>query len=164
MQHKNGNRRQEDATAHPSKYPQGHFAEKACRGCSVLFQPIAPSHLYCSQVCADTAHATAYLKRNYGITWNDYTVMLDRQHGVCAICCREGFVMGPSHKVKLVVDHCHRTGRIRGLLCHNCNRALGLLQDNTEAIGRARRYLEGATTIPAGSTPKRAEAHDTPCG
>ena len=62
--------------------------------------------------------------------------------------------MAEHHKMKLVVDHCHATGTVRGLLCHNCNRALGLLHDNTEVLLNAIKYLEGATTIPQGSTLK----------
>lgn len=64
------------------------------------------------------------------------------------------------HKSKLVVDHCHDTGIVRGLLCHNCNRALGLFKDKIEVLKNAIKYLEGATTIPSGSTPKRVEARD----
>lgn len=56
--------------------------------------------------------------------------------------------MKPSHKLKLVVDHCHSSGEVRGLLCHNCNRALGLFKDSRENLLNAVEYLEGATTIP----------------
>jgi hypothetical protein len=62
------------------------------------------------------------------------------------------------HSCKLVVDHCHTGGQVRGLLCHNCNRALGLLQDSVPALKAAVKYLQGATTIPSGSRLKRAEA------
>ena len=68
--------------------------------------------------------------------------MLSAQNELCAICNGEGFLMDPSHKVKLVVDHCHTSGKVRGLLCHNCNRALGLLQDDIGSIQRALKYLE----------------------
>ena len=56
--------------------------------------------------------------------------------------------MAEHHKSKLVVDHCHATGKVRGLLCHNCNRALGLLKDKISVLKNAIQYLEGATTIP----------------
>ena len=57
------------------------------------------------------------------------------------------------HNVKLNVDHCHITNKVRGLLCHDCNRALGLLKDNTSILSSAINYLqESATTIPIGST------------
>jgi hypothetical protein len=55
--------------------------------------------------------------------------------------------MNGNAMTNFVVDHCHATGKVRGLLCHNCNRALGLMQDNIENIKRAADYLEGATTI-----------------
>lgn len=58
----------------------------------------------------------------------------------------------------LVVDHDHNTGVVRGLLCHNCNRALGLLQDNPETLEVAIAYLKSVTTIPKGSTTKQLEA------
>jgi hypothetical protein len=56
--------------------------------------------------------------RDLGVTDAEYVTMLAAQHGVCAIC-------GNTPKTRrLDVDHDHRTGRIRGLLCHRCNRAL----------------------------------------
>lgn len=60
--------------------------------------------------------------------------MLDEQNGVCAIC---------KFKPKTVfhVDHCHSTGKVRGLLCINCNMALGLLKDNKMFLSQAIDYL-----------------------
>jgi len=77
----------------------------------------------------------------------------------CRICGSEGFVISRNGKAKLAVDHNHLTGEVRGLLCHNCNRALGLFGDNPDIIRKAVEYLEGATTIPQGSTDKCLEAH-----
>ena len=78
--------------------------------------------------------------------------MFEDQDHKCLICFSEGFKLNPKSKMDLVVDHDHATGKVRGLLCHNCNRALGLLQDSLPAIKNALLYLEGATTIPIGST------------
>ena len=148
------NRPQQEMTATPDKYPQGSFKDKPCKTCGNMFSPKAPSHLHCSQECADTSLNNRYLLRTYGITWQQYTDMLEQQQHVCAICGGEGFVMKEHHKMKLVVDHCHTTGVVRGLLCHNCNRALGLLKDSRESLTNAMHYLSGATTIPKGSTLK----------
>lgn len=155
----NHNTRQSEMTADPQKYPQGSFKSKPCRVCGTVFSPKAPSHLLCSQACVDRQHTDRYLSRTYGITLADFEVLHEAQGGKCAICKGPGFLMREHHKTPLVVDHCHTTGLVRGLLCHNCNRALGLLQDDIESLRRALIYLEGATTIPEGSKPKRAEAH-----
>ena len=89
-----------------------------------------------------------YLQRNYRITLRQYEDLRQKQAGLCAICGSEGFVMTSHHKMKLVVDHCHASGQVRGLLCHNCNRALGLLKDSDEVLQRAIDYLRTTTTTP----------------
>ena len=75
------------------------------------------------------------LKNKYGITLDQYEAMYNQQHGLCAICFRISDRL-------LVVDHDHTTGHIRGLLCHNCNIALGLLQDSTDVLLSAIAYLK----------------------
>jgi hypothetical protein len=70
----------------------------------------------------------------------------------CKECGGKGFLMRDTHKSYLVIDHCHSSGVIRGLLCHNCNRALGLLQDDVSYLEKAISYLKRAETIPYGST------------
>ncbi|MGV5033770.1 endonuclease VII domain-containing protein [Streptomyces sp. NRAIS4] len=60
--------------------------------------------------------------------------MIASQRGLCAIC----LAASPAH-----VDHCHKTGRVRGVLCFNCNSAIGKLGDNPDAVRRAAAYLEG---------------------
>ena len=132
-----------EQTATPSKYPQGYFKDKPCKECGSCFTPKAPSEMYCSDNCKDRGLTTAYLKRNYGITLSLYEKIHTEQGGRCKLCGGEGFLMDiKRHSVKLVVDHCHETGKVRGLLCHNCNRALGLLKDNTETLERAIAYLK----------------------
>jgi hypothetical protein len=56
--------------------------------------------------------------------------------------------MASHHKMKLVVDHCHASGSVRGLLCHNCNRALGLPKDSDEVLQRAISHLREAIARP----------------
>lgn len=136
------NKRWEDQTGTPDKYPQGYFKPKPCRLCETVFTPKSPSNLYCSQYCSDHSVTSAYLKRTYGISYDQYLEMLHEQGHVCKLCSGEGFLMAEHHKLKLVVDHCHRTGKVRGLLCHNCNRALGLLQDDPATILAAFEYLK----------------------
>lgn len=74
------------------------------------------------------------IKKRYGITIEEYDAMLERQSGVCAICKK--------HRGKrLSVDHCHTTGKVRGLLCNQCNLALGKFEDNIDALKAAVEYL-----------------------
>jgi len=132
-------------TADPSKYPQGKFKDKPCRKCGTTFSPKAPSELYCSDPCRVTALNDRYLERTYGITWDDYERMLEEQEHKCKLCGSEGFLMDEKrHSMKLVVDHCHEGGQVRGLLCHNCNRALGLLKDDVDTLQKAIDYLGGS--------------------
>lgn len=141
-------KQQNEMTGDPSKYPQGYFKEKPCRECGEVFQPCAPSHLYCSQDCANKGVSRNYLMKNYKISLEQFLHLYEKQNGLCAICKTEGFKMVETAKLKIVLDHCHDTGKVRGFLCHNCNRALGLLKDSVENLKSAISYLEGATTIP----------------
>jgi hypothetical protein len=146
----------------PEDWPQKWFNKKRCKYCTREYEPQSPCNLYCSIECSSAGKTSAYLKRTYNITINHYEKLLREQNNLCRICGGEGFFMKSHHKLKLVVDHCHRTGIIRGLLCHNCNRGIGLLQDSPTILLAAKEYLEGATTISKESTLKRVEAPDTP--
>lgn len=75
------------------------------------------------------------LKSLFGLTPEEWQKINDSQGGVCAIC------KGVSDKA-LCVDHSHKTGKVRGLLCGKCNRALGLLQDSPEITLSATEYLK----------------------
>lgn len=79
------------------------------------------------------------LKR-YGLTPEDYNRMVEDQGGNCAICLREG-VLDPGSLMRLGVDHNHRTGKVRGLLCRPCNRAIGIFGDDAAVLDRAAAYL-----------------------
>ena len=76
------------------------------------------------------------LKTRYGITVQEREEMLRTHGGVCWICGSE------PHPVQgLAVDHCHATGRVRGMLCHSCNKALGFFKDDPALLRRAADYL-----------------------
>lgn len=78
------------------------------------------------------------VKSMYGMEPKDYILLHQKQDGKCAICFEE-----PSTQRGLHLDHCHETGAIRGLLCHNCNVALGCFKDNPALLMRAIKYLGG---------------------
>jgi hypothetical protein len=75
----------------------------------------------------------------YRLTVEEYEKILAFQHGVCAGCS------APPRGTRLAVDHDHKTGRIRGLLCWLCNRAIGLLRDNAKAATKLGAYLNSPT-------------------
>ena len=78
--------------------------------------------------------------RAYGISQPEFDKAYKRQKGKCAICFKDD-QPGDRHG-KLLVDHCHKTGRFRGLVCRSCNMALGYL-DNKNWLDRATRYVGG---------------------
>lgn len=83
-------------------------------------------------------HRAQRLKCMYGLSQDEYEAMLLKQKGLCAICG------GKCRHENLSVDHCHATGAVRGLLCENCNRGLGLMMDSPELLRLAASYLEEA--------------------
>ena len=85
------------------------------------------------------------LRYNYGITLEEYNTLLSNQDGKCATCGTTepgGRKSGRGGGTNVFVDHCHDTGKVRGLLCHSCNRAMGLLGDNVSVIESMIKYLE----------------------
>jgi Recombination endonuclease VII len=96
---------------------------------------------------------TAQLRR-YGISPAEYDALLEKQGGACAICRKRS-------KGRLCVDHCHVTGMVRGLLCNECNGALGYLKDDQASLVAALAYLGALPRDGPGSAAQRALAvHD----
>ena len=91
-----------------------------------------------------TAEYNGHLKRNYNITLDVYNEMLKEQDHKCAICQNEETKIDPHTKKpsRLAVDHCHKTGKVRGLLCFMCNYAIGKFKDNITYLKRAIEYLK----------------------
>jgi hypothetical protein len=84
------------------------------------------------KVCRNAALRNRQLQKAYGITSRDYAEMAQKQNYLCAIC---------DENEKLVVDHDHKTGRVRGLLCIRCNGGLGLIFERVP-LNRIQSYLK----------------------
>jgi hypothetical protein len=100
----------------------------------------------CKDCCKEHYHNTGYmhrqkelvLKRRYHLTLDMYEDMVLSQGDSCAIC-KDG-------TSKLNVDHNHTTGKVRGLLCHSCNLAIGLLKDDVQITLNAAEYIKNDGT------------------
>lgn len=100
---------------------------KVCKKC----RSIQESERYRSN--PDKTRDTTY-KRLYGLTLQEYHTLVEKQQSLCKICTK------PFEK--LYVDHCHKTGEVRGLLCSKCNLGLGYYNDCPDTIRKAALYLE----------------------
>jgi hypothetical protein len=116
--------------------PAGH---KRCRGCGEV-KPHSEWHRKGDglasrcKACRAAVAPAQHLLRKYGLTESERDELIASQGGVCCIC-----LSAPATHV----DHCHKTGRVRGVLCFNCNSGLGLLRDDPAVTNRAADYLEG---------------------
>jgi len=79
-----------------------------------------------------------HMMKNYGLDLKDYQKLLEAQNHKCAIC---GSPPPNNRKTRLSIDHCHKTGKVRGLLCDRCNRSIGLLKDDVSILKKAIEYL-----------------------
>ena len=84
---------------------------------------------------------TKHFRRRYGFGLLDYRKILSEQGGLCCICNKPEMGILKGRLKLLAVDHCHKTGFVRGLLCQNCNRALGCIQDDIAILDSMRKYL-----------------------
>jgi hypothetical protein len=119
--------------------PDGY---KQCRSCGEV-KPWSEWHRNATasdglstrcKACRAAEGRARHLKRQYGFTEAERDELIASQGGVCCICLAAPAVH---------VDHCHETGRVRGVLCFSCNAALGQFKDRPEAIRRAAAYVEG---------------------
>lgn len=78
---------------------------------------------------------SARLKYKYNISLDEYNRIHRFQNGLCGICHKES-------KRTLVVDHCHDSKKVRGLLCNDCNIAIGFMKDDVEILKSAIKYLK----------------------
>lgn len=116
----------------------GYQTHYICRSCNILKPRESFSNNKKHKSGKDTRCKDCRRERTlsaYGITHYDYNKLLENQNNCCAICKKE--VEG-----NLVVDHCHVTGLVRGLLCNQCNTGIGLLGDNYSSVKKASNYLK----------------------
>lgn len=92
----------------------------------------------------------AYRLRKYGLTQNDWLALYNAQGGRCPLCKKPFTRRRPS-----AVDHEHRTGEVRGLLCLPCNHALGFLHEDKNWFGAAAAYLDIPPSIRVFDAPRR---------
>jgi hypothetical protein len=122
------------------KSPDGK--QKTCKSCQKAYSQsetcIANRREYYQRT--KRAHINRNLKKQYGIDHDQYDQMLLDQGGKCAICP----ATEPGGKGRFHVDHCHTTGRVRKLLCHNCNTMLGLAKEQISTFEQAILYLKNA--------------------
>ena len=116
----------------PLKY-RAHQGRWACKASESVRSPEAMSRRRARSYEATRVKA---LRDKYGMTPEQYEELIRLQGNVCGICLK-----ACSTGRRLVVDHDHETGRVRGLLCNSCNRAIGLLGDTADDLKRAYQYL-----------------------
>lgn len=133
---------------HYRREKRGAGVRPLCAFCGETFdQNIRYVRKFCSDECREKqmfierteTHRERWLKRQFGLTVAQYDEMLESQGGACAICrTTEPKTNGNR---SWCVDHDHETGRIRGLLCHDCNIGLGKFMDNPKFLEAALAYL-----------------------
>jgi hypothetical protein len=119
--------------------------KKTCPVCKEVFEAAKSNIVYCPGKCAALSwviknkerHKRHALKYNYGISLEDVERMIIQQDSKCALCLKD-----ISTTIKTCVDHNHKTGAIRGILCYSCNSGLGLFKEDHAILRLAIAYLE----------------------
>lgn len=112
---------------------------RTCVECGEDYHPTSPPQKYCSGKCFNAVQRRKKIRKSEPRVYLEaleYAKLLVKQDGKCGICDTV-----PTGRQRLCVDHDHATGRIRGLLCHRCNTAIGLLRDDPVVLDAAIRYL-----------------------
>lgn len=105
--------------------------ERICEWCGLSYHPQRPVQKYCKK-CSTDGRAFSRFKL-YGITPPDQKKLLEKQGGHCALRSRS----------VSVIDHDHKTNRLRGFLCRKCNMSLSMIEEDVTWVDRALKYLEG---------------------
>ena len=120
---------QDDLNLFAIDYTMKHNRQNLCKNCNNKRQ---------YNRCEETRLNT-YYKKSYGITYSDVMTMRDKQQNKCKLC---GRIEGNTNLTRLIVDHNHDNGQVRGLLCGKCNTALGHLGDDVTVLKRAILYIK----------------------
>ena len=130
-------KKQKDASLFPKANGKARGYAWVCKQCKKEIR--IAKHQSMTEEDVKAQNKNYWLKSSYGISLDEFNVKLKNQHHKCAICeCDET----EAYSQKLFVDHCHTTKKIRGLLCHACNIAIGNFKDSTENLKKAIAYLE----------------------
>ena len=120
---------------------QPHGISYWCKECANRLARVHHAHHRANDAQFKVKARNCYTKRKYGLTLEQYTDRLAAQNFECGICGK--FLDYKGHNTHL--DHCHKTGKLRGFLCTNCNRGLGHFQDSVVNLENAQLYLETHT-------------------
>lgn len=115
---------------------------RICTCCNIeqhINQFVSKNNKYSKKVCNKCINL-----KKYNINYKQYLNILRLQNNFCAICQKEETVQHSNRdkELSLSVDHCHETGKIRGLLCNKCNRGLGYFKDNIKLLENSIKYLQ----------------------
>jgi hypothetical protein len=117
---------------------------KKCFKCNIV-KPLSEFYFYkiknryhslcnnCKLIASNLYFKELGKYKRYGVTKEEYDLLAEKQNHSCAIC--------KSNTKKLYIDHNHKTNKIRGLLCRECNSALGFLKDDKQIIANAMQYI-----------------------
>jgi len=127
-------RRRERQKLHTKVCAKNYIQQGLCRACGGPREDKSVQH--CDK--CGKRRKRAWTLRLYGLTGSEYEELAAYQNWVCAICGKKE----TSKRGNLAVDHDHKTGKVRGLLCHKCNSGLGSFGDSPELLKSAINYLK----------------------
>lgn len=127
--------------AYKPKLTQLHESRVSRGQCKKCDMPVVPSKAVCAK--HEMMFRGHYLKKMYNITLAQYQELWEESNGKCWVCGWT-WVAG---KRRLSVDHDHKTGLIRGLLCYTCNKGLGVFRDRVDALLGAAAYLQSNWSV-----------------
>lgn len=133
------------------KTTAGRF-KKECENCQEEYMAGSQIQRFCDAgCCLSFRYSTGFINKrrfhHYKLSEHDFVLLLAKQNEVCAICkCPETRTRS-NRKIQLAIDHSHDSGLIRGLLCTDCNRGLGMFHDDVHRLESAARYIMESSCV-----------------